>query len=134
MYTYSSFFRMYLLSAMLNIYPYSGPTVTKISHPSIQSSTQILKRKIHKFEVNIQTWCWLLTWGKLVTAARPGILLRRIQKLHWLFQKQWNFVGRFTMIIISNNYYSYDYLDSANILFPYTVINIYVKTVFVEES
>lgn len=55
MYTYSSFFRMYLLSAMLNIYPYSGPTVTKISHPSIQSSTQILKRKVHKFKVNIQT-------------------------------------------------------------------------------
>lgn len=38
------------------------------------------------------------------------------------------------MIIISNNYYSYDYLDSANILFLYTVIYIYVKTVFVEES
>lgn len=45
-----------------------------------------------------------------------------------------NFVGRFTMIIISNNYYSYDYLDSADILYPYTVIYIYVKTVFVEES
>lgn len=43
-----------------------------------------------------------------------------------VISKTIKFCRSFTMIIISNNYYSYDYLDSANILYPYTVINIYM--------
>lgn len=33
----------------------SGPSVTKISNPSTHSSTQILKRNVHTFEVKTQS-------------------------------------------------------------------------------
>lgn len=47
----------------------SSPTVTKISNPSTESSTQNHRRNVHAFEVKTQTWCWVLTWGNLVTAV-----------------------------------------------------------------
>lgn len=66
----------------------TGLTVTrdspspKFSNHSTQSSTQIFKEKVHKFNVKTQTWCWILTWS-LVTVGPDDVTSTIMSILHW---------------------------------------------------